>query len=68
VLHGERTPASARVIVGLASRMRWALEYVIKGARGVKLIADGIIRAVRAYSWLQDNGKWVAQATPDRVI
>jgi hypothetical protein len=48
--------------------MRWALEYVIEGARGVKLIADGIIRAVRAYSCLQNNGKWGEQATPDRVV
>jgi hypothetical protein len=29
----------------------------MEGARGVKTMADGIIRAVRAYSRLQDNGK-----------
>jgi hypothetical protein len=49
-----------------AARMRHALGYIIEQAENTTPTADGIIRAIRAYSCLDDNGRWTDP--PKRLI
>ncbi len=49
-----------------ARNMRSALDFIIEEAETVRPTADSIIRAIRAYSCLDENGRWAEH--PRRVI
>jgi hypothetical protein len=48
--------------------MRFALENIIEHSESVQPSADSVIRAIRACSCLNRNGKWVDPPTTHRVM
>jgi len=46
-----------------SANMRRSLEQIIEQAGNARITADGVIRAIRAYSCLTDDGKWVEPAS-----
>jgi len=42
-----------------ATNLRYALEHLIEKAETVTATADSVIRAIRAYTCLTDDGQWI---------
>jgi hypothetical protein len=49
-----------------SQNLRAALEYIIEEAEEAKPTADSIIRAIKAYSCLDDHGRW--SDLPQRIV
>ena len=47
-------------------RLRYALEHIIEHADHTKPTSDSILRAIRSYSLLDDEGKW--HEPPSQVV